>query len=572
MSDRTPVASVGSRPERDPFRFPSGTTVRFGVLVLSAVSLGVPAISQRLASLPALLRDEYVGLATRNHAVHDCYARGYQNPEGGSGALAACGETSTVPLWTFAVALTAFVVAVLAVYWLMPAVRVRRRGYVAIPYADLRGELDRLREVAGVGHEIRWLIDPANPRPEALAFGRIGRRYIMLGAGVVALRAQRPAAFRTIVLHELAHLRNRDVDLAYLAIAVWRVTVPIAALEAFGSVFGPLAYSSNPGQLIAGSVGAIQTVLLILTVPLLRSGLLRTRELYADARVRIWTSSDEVDDFFSTHAAAAPPGRRRRRRTLLSTHPDLRVRRAALRDDYRLFRVRFAEAFVTGLVFGIFYTQIIRVSDLRPNSEGAIWSFLAVRVVAVLLVGVWSIAALRSLQASPADRRGSAMVPSAVGLGLGWALGAGVLNLDVAWNLYNVRFGLIGLCCWIMASVGLAVVGSRYVHSVIRTWFHPDDHARPRGAWLGPAAIAVGLVLVVSGVLAPHSLSELATITFAYAFPGHAVIYLLEGPIFVLCNLLAVWITWRSVLLGLVAWVALLIVNFRRAARARALP
>ncbi|MEI7056705.1 M48 family metalloprotease [Nocardioides sp. CCNWLW239] len=569
MSDRTAALSVGSRPERDPFRYPSGTTVRFGVLVLSAVSLGVPAISERVASLPGFLRGEFAGTATRNHQVHDCYARLYQNGEEDPSAFAACGVVSPVPLWVFAVALAGFVVVVLAVYWLIPVLRVRRRGYVAIPYADLRAELDGLREMAGVGHEIRWLIDPANPRPEALAFGRIGRRYIMLSAGVVALRSRQPAAFRTIVLHELAHLRNRDVDLAYLAIAVWRVTMPIAALEVFGSVFAPLVYSSNPGQLIAGSVGAVQTILLIVMVPILRNGLLRTRELYADARVRLWTSSDEVDDFFSTHAAAAPRGRRRRR--ALSTHPDLGVRRAALRDDSRLFQVRIAEAFATGLVFGIFYTQIIRISDFRPNSEETTWSFVAVRVVAVLLVGVWSIAALRALQTSPADRRGSAMIPSAVGLGLGWSLGAGVLNLDVAWNLYNVRFGVLGLCCWVLASVGLAIVGSRYVHSVIRTWFHPGDDSRPRGAWLGPAAIALGLVLVVSGVLAPHSISELATISFAYAFPGHAVIYLLEGPIFVLCNLLVVWITWRSVALGAAAWVVLLIVNSRRARRARAL-
>ncbi|MFD7072570.1 M48 family metalloprotease [Nocardioides sp. NPDC059952] len=563
MSDRASADSVGSRPERDPFRYPSGTTVRFGVLVLSAVSLGVPAISHRLASLPVLLRGEFVALATRNHQIHDCHARLYQNGEGDSGAFAACGEASTVPLWAFGVALTGFVVAVLAVYWLMPAIRVRRRGYVAIPYADLRDELDRLRAVAGVGHEIHWLIDPADPRPGALAFGRVGRRYIMLSGGAVALLAQRPAAFRTIVLHELAHLRNRDVDLAYLAIAVWRVTVPIAVLEAFESVSGPLLYSSNPGQFIAGSVGAIQTALLILTVPLLRNGLLRTRELYADARVRIWTSNDEVDDFFSTHAAAGPGSRRRR--TALSTHPDLGVRRAALWDDSRLFQVRFAEALVTGLVFGIFYTQIVRVSDLRPNSEATTWSFIAVRVIAVLLVGVWSIAALRALQVSPADQRGRAMVRSAVGLGLGWSLGAGVLNLDIAWNLYNVKFGAIGLCCWILASVGFAVVGSRYVHSAIRTWFHPDDDVRSRGAWLGRSAIALGLVLVVSGVLAPHSISELATITFAYAFPGHSVFYLLEGPIFVLCNLFVVWLTWRSVALGLAAWFVLLIVKTVRA-------
>ncbi|MFK0258318.1 M48 family metalloprotease [Streptomyces sp. NPDC090445] len=49
-----------------------------------------------------------------------------------------------------------------------------------------------------------------------LTFGRAGKRYVMLSRGLITLHRTDPEALRAIVLHELAHLRNRDVDIAYL--------------------------------------------------------------------------------------------------------------------------------------------------------------------------------------------------------------------------------------------------------------------------------------------------------------------------------------------------------------------
>ncbi|GII91932.1 hypothetical protein Ssi02_21630 [Sinosporangium siamense] len=58
-----------------------------------------------------------------------------------------------------------------------------------------------------------------------MAFGRAGRRSVRLDAGLVRTFSTDPAGFRAVVLHELAHLGNRAID---LTIAVWRAFLPVA--------------------------------------------------------------------------------------------------------------------------------------------------------------------------------------------------------------------------------------------------------------------------------------------------------------------------------------------------------
>lgn len=45
---------------------------------------------------------------------------------------------------------------------------------------------------------------------------------------------RQPAAFEAVILHELAHIRNKDVNQTYLAIAIWRAFVLAALLPLAG--------------------------------------------------------------------------------------------------------------------------------------------------------------------------------------------------------------------------------------------------------------------------------------------------------------------------------------------------
>jgi hypothetical protein len=97
--------------------------------------------------------------------------------------------------------------------------------------------------------------------------------------------------FRAIVRHELAHLRNRDVDKAYLTIAIWWAFVVVAVVPMLLLVgqpfllYGPSAWHvwGVPGSWAA--TGYVLGSLMVLTalVYLTRNAILRVRETHAHA-------------------------------------------------------------------------------------------------------------------------------------------------------------------------------------------------------------------------------------------------------------------------------------------------
>jgi hypothetical protein len=188
---------------------------------------------------------------------------------------------------------------------------------------------------------VTWLQQPHNFQFSAFAFGRIGHRMVAVSGGAVVARAWRPADFDAVVLHELGHIRNRDLDQTYLAIAIWRAFVvaallPMAVLLAF-RLMGPAP------SLIWRAAG------LALLVYLLRNSVLRAREFDADARVA------ELDPATSLgQVLAAQPDRRGRGIWHLGwRHPSGLDRAAALVDPLPLYRCGFWDGLAIGLVAGI---------------------------------------------------------------------------------------------------------------------------------------------------------------------------------------------------------------------------
>ena len=132
---------------------------------------------------------------------------------------------------------------------------------------------------------LRW--QPVDARALGLAFGPPGRRELAFTGGLVPLAVRDPPAFRSIVLHELAHIRNRDVDLAYYAIGIWRALVVVAIIPFVVTLLDELL--SDPG--IVGSFGW-RLLALVPLVYLVRAGILRARE--HDADVRASTHEPEI--------------------------------------------------------------------------------------------------------------------------------------------------------------------------------------------------------------------------------------------------------------------------------------
>ncbi|GHJ45389.1 hypothetical protein Cs7R123_27310 [Catellatospora sp. TT07R-123] len=178
-----------------------------------------------------------------------------------------------------AVALAVLFGGALAVYWLLPTWRIRRRGLVRLDRAGQPAELLRTVEqlAEGAGVSVRYLVNPLDERVSGVAFGHAGRRYIELKSGLLVLFKRDRAGFAAVVEHELGHVRNRDLDVSYLAVALWRTAVAMLLVAA-------VWFRENLGNEDEPFPPAVRyLVFMVLAAFLARNGVLRTREYHADA-------------------------------------------------------------------------------------------------------------------------------------------------------------------------------------------------------------------------------------------------------------------------------------------------
>ncbi|MDP9643227.1 Zn-dependent protease with chaperone function [Actinopolyspora lacussalsi] len=401
-----------TRPSVAGLRTPSGTTVHFGSLI--ALAFGTAATIHWVL-LPS-------GLAGWFREFERCQVRsGYypgQHPlprpdaeqryDGFAGCLAE--RMSDRLLWTFLALLGMLAVAVL-LYRLQPWWCIRRQRLVELRSADspeLAAYLESLVAEAGLPRAPVFLVDPLNPRAGGLAFGDGRRRYVRLDAGLLTLFRTDPASFRAVVLHELAHVRDRDVPTTYFALAVWRSFL-LTALAPMA--VGLLWVSWQDGSFRSSFDISWRVAGLVLLVHLFRDALLRTREHHADVRVSAWLGSADPSlclPALSGTVTRWPP-------VWLRRHPTPSSRVAALADPTALFRPGVGEYFAAGVVLQLGFVQfaIPIVTAGAPldvlRSLSAVWG-----VFVALLVGF---AAVRGAAVARAGGRARGY-PAGIGVGV----------------------------------------------------------------------------------------------------------------------------------------------------------
>ena len=332
----------------------------------------------------------------------------------------------TVENWKGLVTTLVLLAVAALTYWWLPRWRELRRRTLAVETVDrdgaLAAELAELRELAGIGHRVRFRIDPERTSAGAVVYGRFGRYTVCLHAGLLALRGSDRDGFRAVVLHEFAHVRNRDVDFAYSSTALWRAFVLLALLPYLfqqGSMLvdGLLGRSDSPfwpgaASMIAYSL--LSGLLLVALVHLTRADLLRRRELHADAQAVFWGADASAWGHRDPRTRVA--ALLRRVTALLRTHPDWAERRGVLADPARLSDVGAPQMFLTGVAG----TLLLNASTAVPaGTMGSAW--LTAAFVAPLLVIVLRRSVLRSDPAA-GDRTESG---AAAGLWLGCGLMVG---------------------------------------------------------------------------------------------------------------------------------------------------
>jgi Zn-dependent protease with chaperone function len=368
----------------DPAVLPSPTTLRFAVLVL-LVAATTSSIYFHLAVLAHSEVDVRVriclaGVSPRGLARGDLWPAGR--------ALDCAGPfTPTLIGWALSGIAMVAVLSALS-YWLTP-IWIRRftRGWLpflrtqdgrrwrwARPWWIPLGR-QRMRPLvrtdpveAGVASRVEYLagqlgltivpvclLNPYVPDTNARAFGSGRRGYLQLNDGLPYAYLRQRDVFDAVVLHELGHLRNRDLRPSYLTLAVWRAFL-LAALVPYlvsavapGLVEHPLGpYDALrlalPDLHVAGAVVGL-TTLVFLTY----RSVLRIRETHADATAA-------VVDLAVVHAAMQrrlETGAERSRLEFIDDHPRLWRRARDLLDPRRLAPPETLTHFGAGLAIAL---------------------------------------------------------------------------------------------------------------------------------------------------------------------------------------------------------------------------
>lgn len=321
---------------------------------------------------------------------------------------------------------------------------IRRRGNLrpvtAAEFPRLHAALDELAEEIGLSRKPSFVLDANAPSPGGLAFGRTGRYWVRINAGLVPLRVTDPATFRAIVLHELAHLRNRDVDIAYAAMALWRAFVLVVLPPMLLIILHPtvltapttVAWSLEHLSLAAGIMS--RTLLFVLIVYLARNAVLRTREIHADVRAAEHGAADGLRRAMSS-AAKRP---RTWWRPWFGTHPATAARLHAIDQPLGVLRPGFGELFGAGVTAMIAAGSLEVLANLGLSHGGTPPGRYVAWAVAPLFVGILGAVVWRAEVLSAHGTRVPTL-PAVLGFSLGCIVGdiAALISVDDRWSTFG---------------------------------------------------------------------------------------------------------------------------------------
>ena len=338
-------------PRVNPFAFPADTDLRFVLLIFSVLSstffiynllsadfltLQINTALQCTLNVPTSLWGNLPNLVAIHQQNIQCQSSYRYLLLGwviGGGAL---------------VLLVAFALYLLSPMWIL-----RREKLVPLSIEDapeVVAYLQGLGQEACLQESPLFVWNPLNHVSNALAFGSLHQHYVMLTGGLVTQFYTDPLIFRAIVLHELAHLRNADVNKTYFTMAIWWAfvlvaLVPFAVYLLIRLPFTPLLTANLIWRVLA------LTSLVYLT----RNSVLRVREFYADLR-----ASTLRDVAPALSRVLAERGRAEKRvqsrspwQMVMRVHPTSDERTLTLYDTRKLFHVGWWEAFGVGVATGI---------------------------------------------------------------------------------------------------------------------------------------------------------------------------------------------------------------------------
>lgn len=459
-------------------------------------------------------------------------------------------------LWML-VGLASLLAVAFVLYWLMPSILIRRERLQPLTKEDgpeMLAYVEHQCEVMGLAERPAVYWNPHDLSISGQAFGRVGRRCLALTGGLLVQFHTDPSAAQAIVLHELSHFKNQDVDKTYLATAAWYAFV-IVALVPFGITLIDYAQRSA-FEILFGfgwRLGA-----LALFVFLMRNAILRAREPYAD--VRAFTYAGTTDGLQRV-LASAPREKMNVVTALLSTHPPTTFRQAVLHNTYPLFSLGSGDALAAGVAASIAsVSTIYRITEILPPhlewlANWLYWLVFAPFAVGILALGLWRTAfaqvASGIVGPKPVGRIGIAF---GVGLIAGLVLEPQTAVVGVgsftAWDVDPV-FAIFQLvwCAVVIFSCWLFV---HWIRRSARVWLAARDWTLHQTR----AIVSIGVVLAVVLMLA------LFSALMAVASDGGMSLFALLFGMFLTGSLFPLFPAFATTLFFVIVWLVPVVALF----------
>jgi hypothetical protein len=410
----------------NPFLFPTDTDLRFVLLIVAVLGASLFIYAALFFSLNSA---QYQGAILQclhaagpppdtSSATGDLLAQIPQRMLPGKAADACMEPQEQVELlWVTGGVISLLVVATF-LYWIAPAWKIWREKLKPLTVEDapeVLAYLDELWRESELSRRPIFIWDPLNPNSGGVAFGRLNRYYVSLTGGLITKYYTDKPAFRAVVLVELAHLRNADTDKTHLTVAIWQAFI-VATLVPF--LFGSVISYVRGGEWRLLSDLSWRVLALAAFVYLVRNGVLRTREVYADVRA---SKTDEVVGALRAMLVALPQLSGNRLQKALNFHSDPKYRLRAIDETSRLFHMSFWDSFAAGVAAGIAFPNLeLVLLWALPHALENYASNTAVLLFAPFAAGVVGLGAWRGIFADVAVGQ----TPRAIGrLGLGLGLG-----------------------------------------------------------------------------------------------------------------------------------------------------
>ncbi len=407
-----------------PFAFPSDTDFRFVLLIVVVIGASlliyttlyndIPSNWNRLQATLAQCTDTATkmfpadsveDITARTTAINRCMAPLYQE------------RALTIAGWVILLLALAGVI-----YLIFPRWKIYRNKLVPLAEDDapeMVAYLADLCRLVELTTPPQFLLKPLGKASSGHAFGRRGRYYVVLNGGLVTRFYKDRSAFRAIMLHELAHLRNEDVDKTYFSLAVGLAFLLVALLP---FVFVRVAFVLSEVPLIDTFNLGWRILVLTVFVYLSILAILRSREVYADVRASVW---DGPTGGLSRILHDMPRSRGGRGTQLLHLHPDPEDRLRLLHETYRLFPLGFWEAFVTGVATSATWDALDNIINaLLPGIDAfllelAVCLPFGILIIGIIGVGIWRATFAGMIGGQPFQGIGRL----GIGLGVGFLLG-----------------------------------------------------------------------------------------------------------------------------------------------------